>query len=148
MAPQIESMAFWSDLLPEAMTQLSTISEVGNRKQSGYSIRNLTTWEGIKEKLERAQVQYGCQENGGNANQKFGSRLKSSTRKLVDGSIGPLQQAVNFVPNIEMASPVTTTVKMLLSVRRHEAIMCCDPTLTLDRRIKTQQKLVGTSIQN
>jgi hypothetical protein len=118
VAPQIESMAFWSDMLPNAMIQLSTTPETDDRKQSDYSIRSLKTWEEIREKLELAKVEYGYLESGAKDKPKFGNRLKSSTRKILDGSVGPLQQAVGFVPNIELASPVTTTVKMLLDVRR------------------------------
>lgn len=115
-APQVETMAFWSDILPNAMNQLSTNAESENCKKSGHSIRSLGSWQDIAKQLELAKAEYEFCDHEAKDKPGFGRNLRKSTRKLLDGSIVPAQQVVNFVPEIEMASPITTTVKMLFAV--------------------------------
>lgn len=109
-------MAFWSDILPNAMDRLSSFAEPENCSKSGHSIRRLGSWQDIAKQLEMAKAGYEFRDHEDKDKPGFGSKFRNSTRMLLDRSIVSVQQVANFVPEIEMASPVTTTVKILLTV--------------------------------
>ncbi|KAF3054786.1 hypothetical protein GL218_07411 [Daldinia childiae] len=119
--PQVESMRFWTDILPSAMSRLSEIPEPEGRSKSGYSIRNLLDWIHVKEKLELARECYEFESKGNDASPGIRNRARKVVRKMVDRSVVPLQQAAQFVPDVDIASPIVGAVKVLLAAYRNAA---------------------------
>ncbi|KAI1806952.1 hypothetical protein F4811DRAFT_560169 [Daldinia bambusicola] len=120
-APPVEAMKFWTNILPSAMNQLSEIPEPKGRSSSTYSIRSQTDWKDIHEKLELARKCYEYENKAKGASPGFRNTIRQGARKVLDRSAGPLGQAAQFVPDIEIASPIVGAVKVLLAAYRKAA---------------------------
>ncbi|OTB15343.1 hypothetical protein K445DRAFT_12109 [Daldinia sp. EC12] len=119
--PPVEAMKFWTGILPSAMSQLSEIPEPKGRSDSVYSIRDLSDWKGVNEKLKLARKRYEYENKVEGASPGFRNTIRQGARKVLDRSTAPLGQAAQFVPDIDIASPIVGAVKVLLAAYRKAA---------------------------
>ncbi|KAF4333485.1 hypothetical protein FBEOM_12693 [Fusarium beomiforme] len=117
LPPKVESMEFWGKVLPEAMRRLRECPKAHNQSQSEYGIRDLNKWSEVQKTLLFAKNSYDFRTHEGSIGQAAG-KLRRATRKVFDKSVVPLQQAVKFVPDVEIASPIVGSVKVLLEAYR------------------------------
>ncbi|KAI1483383.1 hypothetical protein F4774DRAFT_367387, partial [Daldinia eschscholtzii] len=120
-APPVEAMKFWADILPSAMSQLSEMPEPKGRSDSTYSIRDLPDWKGVNEKLKLAREYYEYENKMKATSPGFRNTIRQGARKVLDRSVTPLGQVVQFVPDIEITSPIVGAVKVLLAAYRNAA---------------------------
>ncbi len=109
LSPRIEVMQFWNDIFPGAIASLKELPSHAYR-DSAYDIRNLTKWEDVYAVLSKARASYEYCDPG------LVERFRKKVRVWLDKSTPPLQQAVKFIPDIDIASPIVGAVKVLLEV--------------------------------
>lgn len=117
----VDKMKFWATIFPLAMVSLEAQYPVEprGRVESGYSIRNTSSWGQVETQLQRAREAY---ENTAG----FTGNFKKGTRKVVDYA-PKMSGAVSLVPDIDTASAVVSVVKTLLTVSYAFAfhLSCC-----------------------
>ncbi|KAI0468397.1 hypothetical protein F4859DRAFT_490319 [Xylaria cf. heliscus] len=106
----ISHMDFWAEVFPEAMSQLNR-EPLPHRGpyQPQWGIRHLSTWPNVQAKLDMAWRDYGFH-NG----QQHVGKFRRKFRLAMDKVTAPLQQGVNLIPDIDVVSPVTGVISLLL----------------------------------
>lgn len=109
--PATAKMSFWAIVFPQAILCLQEQypTEPKGRAESGYSIRDTSSWEQIQTRIQHAREAY---ENTTGLTGNF----KKGMRKIVDNA-PKLGGAVALIPDIDTISPVVSVLKALLKVR-------------------------------
>ncbi|RKK62993.1 hypothetical protein BFJ69_g16951 [Fusarium oxysporum] len=118
LPPRLVSMTFWNLVFPKAMERLQQCPAI--HKNDKYHIRNSTNWSEVQTTLLSAKDAYDGRNHEGRIGRATG-KVKEMRRIIMDKSAVPLQQAAKFVPDIEIASPIVGSVKVLLEAYRTAA---------------------------
>ncbi|EAQ87153.1 hypothetical protein CHGG_03772 [Chaetomium globosum CBS 148.51] len=107
-----DRMRFWAALFPRALDSFKerrTVEPKG-RLQSGQSIRNLSTWEQVLERLRTARQGYD------NPQGRFGAARKG-IQNAIDKS-QPLRGIVNLIPDNNYFAPVVGALGIILDAAK------------------------------
>ncbi|KAJ8110804.1 hypothetical protein ONZ43_g5783 [Nemania bipapillata] len=106
----INDMSFWVGVFPEAMNRLNQDPlPYSGPYQPQWGIRHLSAWPDVQAKLDMARKDYDFY----NGPQKVG-KFRRKLRLVADKASGPLQQGVKLIPDIDVASPVTSVISLVL----------------------------------
>jgi len=114
----IDKMKFWNGKFDPAKAKfISTVQEPKKRSESQFDIRKPTSWDGMYAKLELARGMY-TKETG------FRGTLRRVGRKIADNTQPEHTKVVSgilqFIPDIDYATPVLGVVEIILQVCRRE----------------------------
>ncbi|KAK0631216.1 hypothetical protein B0T14DRAFT_501310 [Immersiella caudata] len=107
-----DRMRFWAALFPKAMESFKKQcpAEPKGRLQSGQSIRGLSNWEEVHDRLRANRQDYD------NPQGRVGA-LRRGMRSVMDKS-QPLRGMVNFIPNNDYLAPVAGTLGIILDAAK------------------------------
>ncbi|KAH6847753.1 hypothetical protein B0I37DRAFT_375762 [Chaetomium sp. MPI-CAGE-AT-0009] len=107
-----DRMRFWAALFPHALDNLKKQRPVEpkGRLQSGQSIRNLSSWEHVHERLCTNRQGYD------NPQGRFGT-VRRGIRNVMDKS-QPLRGIVNLIPDNTYLAPVVGTLGIILDAAK------------------------------
>lgn len=112
------SMRFWDKIFLKSADRFKSLwaNAPRDRERSGwdYCIRDKSTWEDVYAQLQKAREFYDGDSKG-----FWGRHAKDFTKKrrwIVDHSGPAARQAVKFVPQMDMATPVIAAVQVLVDV--------------------------------
>lgn len=108
----VVDMKFWDELFPNAMEYLNSESTVQSKHDGEWGIRNLSKWQDVQAKLEKARQVYDFE----NSSQNVG-KVRRKVRSLMDSHHAIVQQAVKVVPNSDIATPIVGVINIIVDVR-------------------------------
>ncbi|TGO71995.1 hypothetical protein BELL_0504g00070 [Botrytis elliptica] len=112
LPPKVETMKFWDKIFPSAMKCLRACEEPYDHRKSEFEIRTSQTWAEICRRLGNAREIYEHRVAANKA-EKLINKARIGLRTGMDKGAGPLKQAAQFVPDIDIASPIIGAVKVL-----------------------------------
>lgn len=118
LVPTSASTTFWDSIFQKSVDRFQAlwVNAPRDREKSGwnYSIRDKSTWEDVYTQLQKAREFYDGDTKG-----LWGRYAKGYTKKrrwFVDHSGPVARQAVRFVPQMDLATPVIASVQVLVDV--------------------------------
>jgi hypothetical protein len=122
----IAHMEFWDRIFPQAMERLNSEDPIPTSKPPRkydleWSIRHMTHWEDVQDKLDKARRAYEFDDSGVPSNGGWkgkGGRFRRKMRSFMDTHHVTAQQAMQVVPDVEIASPIIGMINLMLDVSR------------------------------
>ena len=110
LPPPVAAMKFWNHIFEPAMDILKDEDQYPKPKlKPEFNIRDKDSWSDVHATLQKAREKFEPSKKG------YLGHLKSGVRKLAD-NLGPVEQLVKAVPNIDYVSPVLAAVEVILEV--------------------------------
>ena len=131
----IAHMEFWDRIFPQAMERLrgeepTPMPTPTSRYDLEWSIRQLPHWKDVQNKLDEARRAYDFDSSAtttssssstptgaDNVSKSKGGRFRRKMRSFMDTHHVTAQQAMQVVPNVEIASPIIGVINLMLDVR-------------------------------
>ncbi|TGO52038.1 hypothetical protein BOTNAR_0337g00030 [Botryotinia narcissicola] len=120
LPPKVGIMKFWDKIFPSALICLRACEEPYDHRKSEFEIWTSQIWVDIHGRLEDARETYEHRATAANKAENLLNKARIRLRTGMDRCTGPLKQAAQFVPDIDIASPIVGADKVLLVKVRGE----------------------------